>query len=130
MIGVLWLIPLLFLNVWYGITMTGCTSLQGRYWLGSFCAHPHLNLAAQRPPWYIDLWNAQDNITYHVRLPRSDRNLVIGHHHICDAELYFSHQLEKVDSLPDDLKTADLHQDLSKFPPGHIIIALCSTYYH
>lgn len=128
-IGVLWLIPLLILNVWSSITMTGCSSPRGRDWLGSFCAHPHLNLAAQRPPWYVDLWDAQDNMTHHVRLPAQDRNLVIGYHHICDAEHYFSHQLAKIDSLPDDLKTVDLHQDLSKLLSGHIINAFCSPYY-
>ena len=129
-IGVLWLVPLLILNVWYGITTTGCSSLWGRDWLGSFCADPHLNLAAQRPPWYVDLWDAQDSITHNVRLPAQDRNLVIGHHHICDAEHYFSHQLAKMTLSPDDQKTIDLHQDLSKLPPGHIISAFCSIYYH
>lgn len=68
-------------------------------------------------------------MTHHVRLPAQDRNLVIGYHHICDAEHYFSHQLAKIDSLPDDLKTVDLHQDLSKLLSGHIINAFCSPYY-
>ena len=124
-IGAFWLVPLLVLNVCYGITVTGCSSPRERNWLGSFCADPHLNLAAQQPPWYVDLWDAQDNITHNVRLPTQDRNLVIGHHHICDAEHYFSHQLAKINLLPDDLKTIDLHQDMSKLPPGHIISAFC-----
>ena len=129
-LGVLWLVPLLILNTWHGITMTGCSSSLGRDWLGSFCGDPHLNLAVQRPPWYVDLWDTQDHITHDVRLPTQDRNLVIGHHHICDAEQYFSRQLAKISVLPDDLQTADMHQDLSKLPPGHIINAFCSIYHH
>lgn len=120
MIGVIWLAPLLILNVWYGITMNGCTSVRGRDWLGSFCALSYVNLAVERPPWYVDLWDAQDSITHKVRLPAQDRNLVMGYHHICDAEQYFSYQLEKIDLLPDNLKTVTLHENLSKLRLGLI----------
>ena len=129
-LGVLWVVPVLVLNVSYGITTTGCSSQWGRDWLGSFCADPHLNLnsAAQRPPWYVDLWDAQDNTTHSVRLPAPDRNLVVGHFHICDAEHYLHQQLADISLLPDDLQTADLQQELGKLPPGHTISAFCSVY--
>ena len=110
--------PLLILNVLYGIKMTGCSSPRGRDWLGSFCAIPHLNMVTQRQPWYLDLWDAQDSITHDVPLPAPDRNLVIGYHHIYDAELYFSQQLARTALLPDDLETTDLHQGLSELPPA------------
>ena len=110
----LWLAPLIILNVWYGIYTTGCSSLWGRDWLGSFCADPQLNMIASQVPWFIDLWNAQDNTTHNVRLPVQDRNLVTGHYHICDAEQYFFYQLARIDQLPDDLRTDNLEKDLSK----------------
>ena len=123
-IGIVWLVPLLVLNVWYGVTTTGCASPRGRDWLGSFCADPCLNSAVQqRPPWYVDLWNSQDSITHHVRLPAQERNLVIGHHHICDAEHYFSDQLAKLALLPDDVKPMGL------LPPAHVTL-FCFVYHH
>ena len=51
-LGVLWLVPLLILNVWYGITITGCSSSLRRV---ASAPIPHLNLAARRPLWYVDL---------------------------------------------------------------------------
>ena len=100
-VGVLWLTPLLILNICYG------------------------------PPWYMDLWDALDNLTHRVRLPAHDRNLVIGYHDICGAECYLSHQLARITWLPpDDLKMTDLHHDLSKLPSGHMTSAFYSIPYH
>ena len=55
---------------------------------------------------------------------------MIGYHHICDAEHYFSHQLAKTSLIPDDLRTSGLHLDLRKLPRSQIIGVFCSIFYH
>ena len=111
------LVPAVLLQLYYWVTVFGCSSSVWRGSLGSVCDSSYLyaSLMEQQAPWYTDLWSDQEAIEPNVRPPQRVKSLLVGYLHVCDSKLYLQDYLNKIESISTKMKTNDLHRDLSKW---------------
>ena len=110
------LVPAVFLQLCYWVTVFACSSSVWRGLLDGVCVvpYPYASLMEQQAPWYTDLWSDQEAIKPNVSPPQRVKTLLVGYLHVCDSELYLNDYLNQIVRLPTKMKTNDLHQDLSK----------------
>ena len=114
--GTFVLLPMVLFQLYYWVTVFGCSSLVWRDQLGSVCVSPYLyaSVMEQQAPWYTDLWSDQEAIDRNVRPPQRVESLLVGYLHVCDSELYLKDYLNEIERLPTKLEQTGLHEDLSK----------------
>ena len=107
----LYIIPLLFHNTFRAFTISVCSSPTLRGWSSDICVTPFLRVSGIQSPWYVDMWNEQEN---DVRLPSRVFELVTGYYHVCNAENYLHDHLLKINMSPKDIRNEGLYQEISK----------------
>lgn len=110
-----WVIPWIFLLLWYIIIVQGCTSNTARGFLEDICIGPYLS-PKNEVPWYLDLWNPQGLPFNHSKTqsPLYIESIMTGHMKIRDTSRALSHQVSKTEKMAPGFVTAEMLSNLSE----------------
>lgn len=99
------LLPWVFLAVWYLAVAHGCGSHASRPYVEAFCSPPHSSLG-NGTHWYVDLWDAGN--THSSVIPsRYTETIMSSHLDIEDAGIALRHQVSKLKAIPSEIIKAD-----------------------
>lgn len=110
-----WVIPLMFLLVWYIAIVQGCSSTTVRGLLEDICLGPYLG-PSNEIPWYLDLWDPQGNPVNDskIRTPPYIERIMTGHVKLLDTARALSHQVSKTEQMAPGFVTQEMLRNLSK----------------
>ena len=110
-----WIIPLIFLSIWYIIIVQGCSSTTMRGLLEDICVGPYLS-PSNEIPWYLDLWDPQENLVNDskIRISPYFERIMTGHIKLLDTAKALNHQISKTEQMAPGFVTQEMLKNLSK----------------
>ncbi len=112
---IFWVIPWIFLSIWYIFIVQGCTSVTARGLLEEICTGPYLS-PENGIPWYLDLWDPQGVPVNHskVHTPSYLESIMTGHMRLRDTTMALSHQISKTEQMAPGFVTYEMLNNLSE----------------